>query len=100
MQPSAHIEIQKQVKPAEHNPHEAIAPSTLDLVDNVKPEPSADLHDLDAKIESMIDFSENRAGERSKDGRARVCKVCGKEGHRTQIKNHVESNHIAGVIHT
>ena len=30
-------------------------------------------------------------------GRARICKVCGKEGSWSDIKNHIEANHIAGI---
>jgi len=59
---------------------------------------AADLQDLDDKIKSMMMFSENR----TKDGkeRARICKVCGKEGQITNIKDHIEANHISGVSHT
>ena len=28
---------------------------------------------------------------------AKVCKVCGKEGHATDIKRHIENNHLEGV---
>jgi len=61
---------------------------------------AADLQDLDDKIKSMMMFSENSAGSRVQDGRARICKVCGKEGHMKNIKDHIEANHIAGVSHT
>jgi len=30
-------------------------------------------------------------------GRARICKVCGKEGSYQLIMNHIESHHIAGI---
>ena len=29
---------------------------------------------------------------------AYVCKVCGKEGEGTNIKNHIEANHLEGLI--
>ena len=29
--------------------------------------------------------------------RAKICKVCGKEGHGNYIKQHIESNHMEGV---
>merc|ERR1719319_1171740 len=59
---------------------------------------AANLQDLDDKIKSMMMFSENHAGKKS--GRARICKVCGKEGKKDHIVNHIEANHITGVSHT
>ena len=60
---------------------------------------SADLQDLDDKIRSMIENTENNASDRVKDGRARICKVCGKEGKLSHIQMHIESHHISGVSH-
>ena len=57
---------------------------------------AADPKDLDNKIKSMMMFSENLAGK----GRARTCKVCGKEGSMRGIMDHIESHHISGVSHT
>merc|ERR1712129_600012 len=59
---------------------------------------AADLQDLDDKIKSMMMFSENHAG--GNHGRARICKVCGKEGDMGLIQRHIEANHITGVSHT
>jgi len=58
---------------------------------------AADLQDLDDKIKSMMGVNENVIIQNRK---ARVCKVCGKEGPRTAIINHIEANHITGVSHT
>merc|ERR1712129_566495 len=60
---------------------------------------AADLQDLDDKIKSMMMFSENIV-EGGKHGRARICKVCGKEGQWNNIRDHIESHHITGVSHT
>ena len=30
-------------------------------------------------------------------GKVRICKVCGKEGSRKNIMDHIEANHIIGV---
>ena len=57
---------------------------------------AADLQDLDDKIKSMMMFSENIV-EGGKQGRARICKVCGKEGPMHVIGNHIEAHHITGV---
>ena len=42
----------------------------------------------------------DKSGNKSTDGRrleAR-CKVCGKEGHGRNIKDHIEANHLDGVV--
>ena len=54
---------------------------------------STDLDELDAKVRSLMVFSENRVGK----GRARICKVCGKEGEMISIMRHIEANHINGI---
>jgi len=58
---------------------------------------SADLQDLDDTIKSMMIESENMT---SNHGRARICQMCGKEGTRHNIRDHIEANHITGVSHT
>jgi len=58
---------------------------------------TADLQDIDNKVKSMMKTSENRM--KGKEGRARICKVCGKEGPMRDIMNHIEVHHITGVSH-
>jgi len=58
---------------------------------------TADLQDLDDKIKSMMEVSENLS---SNNSRGRFCKVCGKEGQIGNIMKHIEINHITGVSHT
>jgi len=58
---------------------------------------AADLQDLDDKIKSMMGENKNVIIDNRK---ARTCKVCGKEGLRHHIKDHIEANHITGVSHT
>ena len=53
---------------------------------------------LDQQIKSMIGLSENMLTYGSKTIRARVCKVCGKEGDITNLKTHIESNHIRSDV--
>ena len=55
--------------------------------------------DLDSQIRLLMEKSENAAGERQKDGKARICKVCGKEGPMINIRNHIEAIHISGFSH-
>ena len=42
-------------------------------------------------------FSENTDPYRQDGKKARICKVCGKEGDRSAIIHHIEANHIAGI---
>ena len=59
---------------------------------------SASLHELDETVKAMMGQSENiiRVGKEQRP--ARVCKVCGKEGYRTDIMRHIESYHLEGVL--
>ena len=62
-----------------------------------------DLNQLEEQVTSMMEKSKNEAkpsqGKGNSYGKARICKVCGKEGVMRAIKKHIESNHITGVIH-
>ena len=58
---------------------------------------NTDMERLDQQVKSMMRFSEN-ADLYKKDGaRARICKVCGKEGSMRDIMDHIEAHHIAGI---
>ena len=59
---------------------------------------AATMENLDDQIDSMIETSQNSVGGKAK-GKARICKVCGKEGQLVNIKNHIETQHITGVSH-
>jgi len=62
---------------------------------------AADLQDLDDKIRSLIGLSENKIGSEARPNElAKICKVCGKEGKMSNIKEHIEANHITRVFHT
>ena len=50
---------------------------------------------LDRQVKSMMTFSES-AGPKGQ-GKARICKVCGKEGGMRNIMNHIEAKHIDGI---
>ena len=62
-----------------------------------KQEFSGDMNDLDAKIETMIGRGENMIQMGKRTIKSYVCKVCGKEGQRTNIKDHIEANHLEGI---
>ena len=56
---------------------------------------SGDLRELDEKVKSMMEKTQSKT---EVGGRMLiVCKVCGKEGQHTQIRNHIEANHIEGT---
>ena len=52
---------------------------------------------LDQQIESRVTKSDISAG--NNQGKVGSCNVCGKEGSYTNIKQHIEANHITGVSH-
>ena len=58
---------------------------------------SANLQELDETVKAMMGQSENIIQTGKEQRRAKLCKVCGKEGHRTDIMRHIESCHLEGV---
>ena len=64
---------------------------------------NSSLEDLDNQIRAMMEKSENNAvnsqGKGNGHGKARICKVCGKEGQMRVIQSHIEANHITGFTH-
>ena len=56
---------------------------------------TADLQELDEKVKSMMETSQNLIP--SGRERAKICKVCGKEGQAVNIRDHIEANHLEGV---
>merc|ERR1712129_11702 len=61
---------------------------------------AADMQDLDEKVNSMMEVSENIVGGSQGNKKKKICKVCGKEGDQTTIQIHIEAHHITGVSHT
>jgi len=57
-----------------------------------------DIQELDEKVKSMMAKSQNiiQNGP-NKSKKADICTVCGKEGSGTNIKDHIEANHLEGV---
>ena len=59
---------------------------------------SGDLQELDEKVKSMMEKSQNLTQCTSRGTRkADICKVCGKEGEGINIRDHIESNHLEGI---
>ena len=57
---------------------------------------SEDLEELDEKVNSMMQKSENRHANTVQ--KAYICKACGKEGMGSNIKAHIEANHLGGLV--
>ena len=57
-----------------------------------------DFEELDKKVKSMMEKSQNKIPKGIWHVFADRCKVCGKEGGGTAIKDHIEANHIEGII--
>ena len=57
---------------------------------------SGDLDELEEKVKSMMEKSRNNLPYRNE--KANMCKVCGKEGQSGSIKDHIEANHLEGII--
>ena len=56
---------------------------------------TGEFQELDEKVKSMMEISQNL--EPGGKGRAKICKVCGKEGQSMAIRDHIEANHLEGV---
>ena len=80
-----------------YNPNAKIESSSMTPVTLV----STDVQQLDEEVKSMMGTSENMLTVGNSKQRARICKVCGKEGTRANILTHIEANHIiSNVTHT
>ena len=69
-----------------------------------KQEFSGNMQELEEQIETMMGRGDNmvKKGNRMRNGewqmgKAYSCQVCGKEGTRTHIKSHIETNHVEGI---
>ena len=58
---------------------------------------SGDLQELDEKVKSMMETSQNIIHSGKDRQRTKICKMCGKEGQSMAIRDHIEANHLEGV---
>ena len=69
-----------------------------------KEEFSGNMQELDEQIESMMGRGDNLVKNRKNGNgewvmsKAYICQVCGKEGKMTDIRRHIEVNHVEGVV--
>ena len=54
------------------------------------------LEELEERVRSMMEKSQNNYADGHQ--KADMCKVCGKEGKGNAIKNHIEANHLGGIV--
>ena len=73
-----------------HNPEEN---TTLAIPNSF----SGDLDELEEMVKSMMEKSQHQYRD-GKHGKADRCKVCGKEGMSSAIKDHIEANHLEGIV--
>ena len=57
---------------------------------------SGDLEELEERVQSMMEKSQNYYADGHQ--KADKCTVCGKEGKGNAIKNHIEVNHLEGIV--
>ena len=57
---------------------------------------SGDFEELEQRVKSLMEKSENNYVNGQQ--KAYVCKVCGKEGKGNAIKDHIEANHLEGIV--
>ena len=55
---------------------------------------SGDLHELDDKIKTMMVLGDQTPGRKT----VYNCQVCGKKGQGMQIRDHIEANHLEGIV--
>ena len=84
--------IQNHAKPEENKILALPANSSLPVPGDL----SVNLVELDKKVKSMMEKGQNNLGNGR--GFAFVCKVCGKEGLSHNIRDHIEANHLEGVV--
>ena len=59
---------------------------------------SGDFQELDNQVKSLMESSLNSIQHgRMPRTRAKICKVCGKEGPPSAIRDHIEAHHLEGV---
>ena len=56
-----------------------------------------DFKELDEQVKLMMETSQNMIQAGKEQKRAKICKVCGKEGAPTAIRDHIEAKHLDGV---
>ena len=91
-----------QLRQLDLKPKENVS-SAIPAVLAIPNQSRAELQVLDEKVKSMMEKGQKMvaAGKQlsgmPKQQKTFICKVCGKEGHGTLIRDHIEANHLEGV---
>ena len=96
MHPDRSINIPKQIYVHE-TPSQKLSEDDSDRTVAVSSHFSGNMEELQKRVMSMMEKSENYLPKQGRE-RADMCKVCGKEGERTQIRDHIEANHLEGIV--
>ena len=99
------VEEQKQIEQKSTTQQSDIKPlinSTTSKTVALPNQSRTDLQALDEKVKLLIEKGQNMIPVGQRNGRpreetSRICKVCGKEGSITLIKQHIEANHLEGI---
>jgi len=78
------------------NASNAIVPAEANTTVAIPNNCSGDIDQIEEMVKSMMEKSENMYQNHNQ--RADRCKVCGKEGMGSAIKDHIEANHIEGIV--
>ena len=90
---------QENESPMESNEYETPGPAFRAAHETAKSEVSNILRELHEKVRSMMNESKNLIPDgKHRTRKAWICKVCGKEGVRTNIMNHIEAHHLDGIV--
>ena len=57
---------------------------------------SGNLDELEKRVKSLMEKSQNKIANGCEF--AHMCKVCGKEGNSSAMKDHIEVNHLEGIV--
>ena len=57
-----------------------------------------DVQDMDARVKSMMEAGPNMLPHGKGHIRAKICKVCGKDGAPSAIRDHIEVHHLEGIV--
>ena len=78
-------------------------PDSTSTAEAISNQSSNDLQALDEKVKSMMEKGQKmiicgkKANGTPIQYTSSICKVCGKEGIKTSIRNHIESKHLEGI---
>ena len=97
---------EEQMKPEENHKTNHRAPNsrtpiikneTTDDSNKIGGNALANLQELEETVKAMMETSGKMVQVGNRKACAKVCKVCGKEGHPTDIMRHIEAFHLEGV---